>query len=315
MARPYRLQAENCFYHITSRGDDRKKIFANNRDYSKFLEYLKISKDKFKFYLCAYCLMSNHYHLFLKITQPNLSQIMQYINTAYTIYYNVKHKRCGHLFQGRFKSIIVESDSYFLDLTRYIHLNPLRANIVESPEAYRWSSYNAYIADETDNFIDKDKVKELLLMDKAAYRQFVLEGIKQPQEIFKNVYAGFILGGDKFIKDKLSHLYKQVESRDFAYKRAVKNIIKPQEVINVVADYFKLDAGQMCKSKKRPMTAKKAALYLLRRKTGLTNAQIGELFDMKLAAVSRAVLIFEREIRRNEELNEMLSQISYKIEV
>ena len=124
MARQHRLQAPNCFYHITSRGDDRKKIFLNETDFRKFLAYLKKAKEKFNFYLYAYCLLDNHYHLLLETSQANLSQIMQYLNTAYTIYYNTKHKRHGHLFQGRFKSILIEADSYFAELTRYIHLNP-----------------------------------------------------------------------------------------------------------------------------------------------------------------------------------------------
>ena len=114
MARPYRLQGENCLYHITSRGDDRKKIFISDHDFNKFLEYLLIAKDKYKFHLFAYCLMSNHYHLFIETLEPNLSKIMQYINTSYTVYYNTKRKKTGHLFHGRFKSIMVDGDSYFL---------------------------------------------------------------------------------------------------------------------------------------------------------------------------------------------------------
>ena len=315
MARPYRLQAENCLYHITSRGNDRKKIFSSEQDYQKFLDYLKAAKDKFKFYLYAYCLMGNHYHLFLEITQPNLSRIMQYINTAYTIYYNVKRKHFGHLFQGRFKSILVEADSYFVELTRYIHLNPVRAKIVDSPEKYRWSSYNAYINNMGSDFVDKTRIKELLTMDISTYRQFVLGGIEDSPDPLENVYAGFILGGVKFIKDKLSQLQADIESKDFAHKRAVKNILDPQEIINTVAGYFQLDPEQMRKSHERPMTAKKAALYLLRRKTGLTNAQIGDLFNMKFAAVSKATLSFEREIGEDNRLRRVMSQIISKVEV
>lgn len=315
MARPYRLQAEHCLYHITSRGNDRKKIFISEQDYQKFLEYLKAAKNKFGFYLYAYCLMGNHYHLFLEINQPNLSRIMQYINTSYSAYYNVKRRRSGHLFQGRFKSILVEADSYFLELTRYIHLNPVRAKIVDSPEKYRWSSYNAYINNRPDNLVNKDRIKELLAMDVSKYHKFVLEGIKNTQDPFKNVYAGFILGGVQFIKDKLSQLQTDVETKDVAYKRAVKNIVDPQKIINAVADYFVIDSTQMLMSKKRPMTAKKAALYLLRRKTGLTNAKIGELFNMRLAAVSKAALSFGRMIADDSSLRKAVNQITSKIEV
>ena len=108
MARPYRLQSEDCFYHITSRGDDRKKIFISEYDFTKFLEYLSVAKTKFKFYVYGYCLMSNHYHLLLETTQPNISKIMHYINGSYTTYYNIKRRRSGHVFQGRFKSIVVD---------------------------------------------------------------------------------------------------------------------------------------------------------------------------------------------------------------
>lgn len=155
MARPYRLQIEDGFYHVTSRGDDRKPVFKSEYDYRKFLEYLITAKEKFKFYVHAYCLMTNHYHLFLETTQANLSKIMQYINTAYTIYYNIKRKRVGHLFQGRYKSILVQADAYYSELTRYIHLNPVRAKIIDNPQKYLWSSYNSYIKDKpTDNCTD-----------------------------------------------------------------------------------------------------------------------------------------------------------------
>ena len=150
MARPYRLQDANCFYHITSRGDDRKKIFISKNDYEKFLEYLLIAKSKYKFNLFAYCLMSNHYHLFIETLEPNLSKIMQYLNGSYTAYYNTKRQKTGHVFHGRFKSIMVDTDTYFLELTRYIHLNPVRGKIVESPIDYPYSSYKGYLKPKTD---------------------------------------------------------------------------------------------------------------------------------------------------------------------
>ncbi len=309
------MQAENCLYHITSRGDDRKKIFLNETDYLKFLEYLKKAKERFRFNLYAYCLMGNHYHFLLEITQPNLSRIMQYLNASYTIYYNVKRKRTGHLFQGRFKSILVEADSYFAELTRYIHLNPVKAKMVEVPEQYRWSSYNAYIVNRSDALVDKDRVRGLLAMSPGQYRQFVLEGIEHPADPFKHVYAGFILGRVKFIKENLVQLRAEVESKDFAYKRAVKNIIDPEKIIDVVARYFKLDPEQICKSRARSMTSKKAAIYVMRRKTGLTNAQIGAIFGMKFAAVSKAFLSFEKEIAGDKGLMSMVKEVISKVEV
>lgn len=314
MARPYRLQAEGCFYHITSRGNNRKAIYISEKDRVKFLEYLTTAKDKFKFYVYAYCLMTNHYHMFIETTQANLSRIMQYLNTAYTTYYNVKRKHSGHLFQGRYKSILVEQDAYFAELTRYIHLNPVRAKIVTHPIQYPWSSYKAYIQNKDDGFVDLNRVKQFLGMDLTRYSAFV-EKAKDYPNPFKNVYAGFILGGVKFIKDKLNHLQTEVESKDFAYKRAVKNIIEHESIINAVADYFKITSDDLCYSKKRPLTAKHMAIYLIRRKTGLTNAQVGSLFNMKHSAVSMAVLGFEKRMNQDEKLRLTVNKINWKFEV
>jgi REP element-mobilizing transposase RayT len=314
MARPYRLQAADCFYHITSRGNGRKAIYINEKDREKFLEYISTAKEKFKFYLHAYCLMTNHYHLFLETTQPNLSRIMQYINTAYTIYYNTKRNKSGHLFQGRYKSILVEQDSYFTELTRYIHINPVIAKITTSPALYRWSSYNAYIRGKDDGLVDIGRVKQFLGMDLKRYRTFV-EAVKDYPDPFKNVYAGFMLGGVKFIKDKLKLLQTDIESKDFAHKRAVKDIIEPETIINTVADYFKITPDELLCLKKRPLTAKHTAIYLLRKKTGLTNARIGSLFGMKHSTVSMAALGFGKKIELDKKLKSAVDRISWKFEV
>jgi hypothetical protein len=239
---------------------------------------------------------------------------MQYINTAYTSYYNVKRNKRGHLFQGRYKSILVEESAYFAELTRYIHLNPVRAKMVSHPAEYQWSSYKAYIQGKDDGLVDVSRAEQFLDMNFTQYIRFV-EDAKDYADPCKKAYAGFILGSVTFIKDKLSQLKDEVESNDFAHKRAVKNIIEPKEVVNAVAAYFKSDPEQMCKNNKRPMTAKKAALYLLRRKTGLTNAQIGALFGMKLAAVSKAALSFERQMAKDRKLKIAIEQISSKVEV
>ena len=108
MARPYRLQSEDCCYHVTSRGDDRKKIFISEYDFAKFIEYIALAKVRYKFYVYAYCLMTNHYHLLIETTQANISKIMHYINGSYTTYYNIKRRRSGHLFGGRFKSTVAD---------------------------------------------------------------------------------------------------------------------------------------------------------------------------------------------------------------
>ena len=145
MARPLRIQFPGAFYHVTSRGNERKAIFRNDRDRQKFLSYLESAHERYGAKIHVYCLLDNHYHLLLETPRGNLSQILHHLNGAYTTYYNVKRRRSGHLFQGRYRALLVEMESYCQELSRYIHLNPVRAALVEAPEDHLWSSYPAYI--------------------------------------------------------------------------------------------------------------------------------------------------------------------------
>ena len=145
MARPLRIQYPGAYYHVTSRGNERKDIFKSRRDREKFLDYLQSATQRYGAVIHCYCLMSNHYHLLLETPEGNLSQIMQHINGSYTTYFNVKRKRAGHLFQGRYHAVLVEADAYALELSRYVHLNPVHAGIATRPEDHAWSSYAAYL--------------------------------------------------------------------------------------------------------------------------------------------------------------------------
>ena len=149
MARPLRIAYPGAFYHVTSRGNEQKDLFKNHKDREKFLAYVESAVVRYGAVVHAYCLMSNHYHLLLETPSGNLAQIMRHINGAYTTYFNVKRKRVGHLFQGRYKAILVEADAYALELSRYMHLNPVRAGMVAKPEQYQWSSYRSYIGHST----------------------------------------------------------------------------------------------------------------------------------------------------------------------
>jgi len=126
---------------LRHRGNERKNVFKSKRDREKFLEYLESASQRYDAVIHAYCLMDKHYHLLMETPSSNLPQIMRHINGAYTTYFNVKRQRSGHLFQGRYKAILIDIDEYAKELSRYIHLNPVRAKVVEAPEEYDWSSY------------------------------------------------------------------------------------------------------------------------------------------------------------------------------
>jgi putative transposase len=131
MARPLRVEYPGAFYHVMHRGNAGEDIFISSRDREKFLEYLAISVKRYEIKIHTYCLMTNHYHLLVETPHPNLSQAIKWVNVSYAAYFNRKRRRAGHLFQGRFKSILVDADEYLKHLSRYIHLNPLRANMVD----------------------------------------------------------------------------------------------------------------------------------------------------------------------------------------
>jgi len=143
MARPLRIEFPGAVYHVTSRGDRRENIYEDDADRERFLEILGEVVTRFRWLCHAYCLMTNHYHLLVETAEANLSRGMRHLNGVYTQASNRRHGRVGHVFQGRFKAILVERESYLLELARYLVLNPVRAGIVPEPGDWAWSSYNA----------------------------------------------------------------------------------------------------------------------------------------------------------------------------
>jgi len=145
MARPLRIEFPGAVYHVTSRGDRREPIFVDNEDRHGLLEIVAQALSRFDAQALSYCLMGNHYHFVLHTRQANLSLLMRHINGVYTQSFNRRHNKVGHLFQGRFKAILVDRDAYLLEVCRYVDLNPVRARMVRKPEAWAWSSYRAHV--------------------------------------------------------------------------------------------------------------------------------------------------------------------------
>jgi putative transposase len=183
MVRPLRIEYAGAVYHITSRGDRREPIAKDDTDRALFLEVLGQALQRFDAQVWAYCLMGNHYHLVLHTREANLSRLMRQINGVYTQTFNRRHGLTGHLFQGRFKAILVDSDSYLLEVCRYVDLNPVRALMVKRPDAYAWSSYRALAGlAEPAPWLDRQPLYEQLLPGKSAakaaaqYADFVSQG-------------------------------------------------------------------------------------------------------------------------------------------
>src|SRR4030043_955742 len=214
MGRPIRIEYPAALYHITSRGNERKKIFLEDGDRVKFLKILEDYHDRYGILIHSYVLMDNHYYLVLETPRGNLLKVMHGINSSYTGYFNRKYGRSGHLFQGRYKGIIVEKDTYLIPLSRYVHLNPVRAKIVERPEQYRRSSYPGYIGKTGEcTWVEYSWILSTFGNDiKTAirkYQQYTEEGLHTDiGNPTKNLYGQIILGGEEFI-EKIKGMFKR----------------------------------------------------------------------------------------------------------
>lgn len=206
MARPLRIQYEGAFYHVMARGNEKREIFHTREDREKFLEVLRLASERLGIIVHCYCLMLNHYHLLIETPRANISQAMHFINSFYATYFRRTRGDTGHLFQGRFKAIVIEKDEYLQVLSRYIHLNPVRAGLVLRPEGYEWSSYRCFIKaikDEQPSFIDERTTLHYFAPDeepaRAKYKEYVSEGIGHKlEDPLRHTRDQSILGSDEF---------------------------------------------------------------------------------------------------------------------
>ena len=240
MARPLRVEFPGAIYHITSRGNARLPIVEDDEDRKRLLSILQEVITRFNWLCHAYCLMLNHYHLLVETLEGNLSLGMRHLNGVYTQKYNRRHNRVGHIFQGRYKSILVERESYLLELCRYVVLNPVRAGVVRQPESYAWSSYRATVGlDKAPPFLTVDWILGQFEGERTEarkqYRQFISAGIEETSP-WQKLKAQCILGGREFIekispwlKDK-SGLTEIPKRERFAFRPTLTDLLSRQTI-------------------------------------------------------------------------------------
>ena len=317
MSRPWRVQYERAIYHIMSRGVGRDKIFLANDDYSRFLSYLEKAVEKFEIDIFGFVLMSNHYHLLLRTNKPNISRVIQWIQTSYSIYCNRKHNRCGHLFQGRFKSIVVGDESYWHNLSLYIHLNPIRAGIVEDLNKYKWSSYHDYVGiKKTHNWIDSDTILEEYGRNRQESRKEyrkLIRGVSGNEEDFlEDLKYGMILGSDKFVEWVQCKFIDRTGKRDreLPQKKNVSDDRIQEKVIDEILRIYNIEKSSLLTRKRRePNEARDVGMYILKENTGLKNREIGEVFGVSESAVNKASLRLSGRIKKQKKLREKIERI------
>ena len=303
MPRKPRIEVGGGLYHVITRGNNRRKIFRSYDDYRRFISILERQKTKLPFYLYAYCLMPNHVHLLIEMQDDSVSRIMQRVLTSYSQFHNRKYKKIGHLFQGRYKSILCQTDRYLGELVRYIHLNPVRAKMVKRPEDFEYSGHRAYIGLDRTGLVDTEPVLRHLGASKKravdTYIKFVEANLGQKsQDDYYRAAEGRLLGSEEFLKE-VKH---RVGDHPTVHAAPDGNGI--DDLLNAAETTSGLSRRELCsKSKNRKTVAVKEAVIVLGRENGITNRALADAFGLGPSAVTKRV---ETARARSVESNELV---------
>jgi len=310
MARQLRIQYPGAYYHVTSRGNERQDIYRDDLDYQTFLEKLAISLDVHNVSLLAYVCMTNHFHLFLTTPDGNLSEFMRHFNISYTSAFNRRYKRSGHLYQGRYKSFLVDADTYLKEVSRYIHLNPVRikkyANLpatktIKILSEYKYSSFKGYtnLSARVD-FINYKKVLGCFNGDtvegRRQYRQFVYRGLKEKTaNPFDSGKKKGIIGSSVFMEYiRKRYIDKHISNaeRELPELKAARELIEPSELVEKYCQMINADASEICRKGKSSVD-RAVLMELLYRCCNMKQPEIGQMvggMDYSSVSVARKQL-------------------------
>lgn len=313
MARPLRIQYPDAVYHVTCRGNEQKDIFQDDVDRNRFVQLLTQSMNIYTVKLHSYVLMSNHFHLLVETPLGNLSEFMRHFNITYIGYYNRRHKRVGHLYQGRYKAILVDRNEYLSVLSRYIHLNPVRIKSLLKTEPreryeqmvnYPWSSLAGYIdARKKETFVhyalvlseyggDTDKGRKV-------YRKELIDGMTRGEGVHKQVIGQSVIGSDKFITWVKGTFLSEGKDREAPAHLALMRHRSKEEI----ADLLFRKTGKTLREighEKGPL--RQIAMDLLHRHGGLTNPSIGGVFGVDYSTVSQERMRLRQRLERDQKI-------------
>jgi putative transposase len=325
VARPLRISYPNAVYHVTCRGNDRKNIFRDDRDRRVFLEKLNTSMEIYEVNVQAYVLMSNHFHLIVETPKANLSDFMRHFNIAYTGAYNRRHKRVGHLYQGRYKAILVDKDSYLLELSRYLHLNPVRIKSsrersyqeqIRTLERYIWSSLGGYIDTKKKvPWITYDQVLNQVGGSRTKYKEFVKEGMKTGYRTPWDKVEGQMVLGDKRFLQKLKGKWEKAASRREQPSARAFSAVDSEAVIGAASAYFKIAIDELIKKRTRYRDERSVVMNLMYRLSAISQAEIGRtLGGLDYTAVSRERKRLRDKIAVDQKLRRAMENLETKLD-
>lgn len=306
MARRPRLFAPGLLYHVIVRGNQRRKTFLNHTDYQAYLERLGRYRRRYDYTVHAYCLMPNHVHLLVESSRQPLGKFMQGLQQSYSQYFNLHHRKSGHVFQGRYKAIVCDKDEYLLQLIRYIHLNPVRAGMVKAPERYLYSGHRAYLEGKPSQTIDPSKVLSLM-GGKARYRGFVGDGMKDGhREEYYEIIDQRFLGAEGF-GEKL-----QEEHEDLKLKKRRPLDKAVQELSHLLAVQ-----PQVLRSADRSwgVSQERAKVgYILVRRQGYALSEVARYFARDTATLGTLIGRLSERMKEDEGMRREIEKLTKKVE-
>ena len=307
MARKPRVHYTGALYHVIVRGNGGQAIFVDEKDRTRFYFLVQEGVERFAHRIHAFCLMTNHVHFAIQVDEVSLSRILQNLSFRYTRWVNWRQGRSGHLFQGRYKAVLVDVDAYLQELTRYIHLNPVRAGVVKEPEDYSWSGHRAYLGLETIPWLTTDWIlsqfSRRLSVARRAYEKFVLEGKgERRQEEYHTGSAldSRILGDDTFV------------DRVLGQKKGMRRIgISLGEVIRILCQHYSIDERDLRLSgKERRFSEVRGMAAWLVLELGIsTLMELGKLTGRDVTTLSSAAKRLEIRARNDLELSQRMQAV------
>ncbi len=306
MARPLRIEFEDAIYHLCARGNARQAIFRDERDRARFVKLLSESAQRFDAAVLCFVLMGNHFHLLAQTRRPNLGRWMHWLLVSYTVYFNRRHRSSGHLFQGRYKSLLVQEGDYLLVLSRYVHLNPVRgvslgrgtpAERRKRLRAFKWSTYRGYAGLSAPlPFVQEAMVLGELRgpgrAERLRYRRFVEEGLlREIENPFEAVRWQAVLGDESLVqklRDRVKGLHKQ--RREITSLRGALPSIEPEKILKRVARKYGVDWQRLVAPGERRLQARNVAMWMIWESGNKSLREIGELFGgLDYAAVAQRI--------------------------
>ncbi|MCF8057074.1 MAG: transposase [Desulfocapsa sp.] len=320
MARPLRIEYPDAWYHVTNRGRHGEKVFADSEDFKAFIALLQETSEMFSLRISAFCLMSTQYHILVQTPAGNLSRAMRHINGVYTQRYNRRWSIDGQLFRGRYRSVLVEEDRYLLELLRYIHRNPVRAQMCSTVNDYRWSSHKGYISSAKKwGWLYNDFLLGMFAPKKKKarrqYREFVYcEDSDQITDFFSKKKLPSFFGSQDFI-DRVKATYHQLQGhKEIPQSRQLAPTIS--QIKELVCQCYEVEEQRLVQSKRgQTNEPRNVAVYLARKKCGLRLEGIGREFGLEnYSSVSSIVTRTEKQLSQNQELRDKVDRICLRLD-